>query len=101
MFSTPERKSTFPVLGVTLNKGKHVDNHDIEMGDNMGLAEDNSNSDKDMEEEVKLSSVAESDKDNKYNDQKSLSDDNSNKLAHRWVVDVFLFLFFILRYVLI
>ena len=57
MISTPERKSTFPVLGVTLDKGKQVDNGDIEMGDNMGLAEDNSNSDEDMEEEVKLSSV--------------------------------------------
>ena len=83
MFLTSERKSTFPVLGVTLDKGKQVDNGEIEIGDNMGLAEDNSNSDKYMEEEVKLSSVAESNRKNKDNDQESLSDDNSNKSAHR------------------
>ena len=83
MFSSPERKSISPILGVTLDKGKQVGNSNIEMGDNMGLAEDNSNSDRDMEEEDILSSAVESDTENKDNDQESLSDDNSNTLAHR------------------
>ena len=68
------------MYGLNNGNDKHNDTNNIEMGDNTGLAEDNTKSGEDMEEEDELSSVAASD--TRF-DQASLSDDDSYKSVHR------------------
>ena len=79
MFSTPERKLTFP---------------EEEVEEVFG----NTNSDGVMEEDDEYSSRNKSDTEIKVNDNdfhhKSFSDDNSEKSKHRLVVDIFQFAFF-------
>ena len=78
MFSTPERKSSFQVPRVSLDKGKQDDDNDVEM--------DGNQSDSKMspgDEEDNLSFAADSEDNGIHSDQESFGDDKSDKSKHR------------------
>ena len=86
------------MYGLNNGTNKHNDTKDIEMGDNTGIAEDNTKSGEDMEEEDELSSVAASD--THLTRHPCLTTIPINRfIGEFWSIFIYL-LFFILNFVL-